>query len=732
MVDNLAEIELTPEELASIKGPQAGAPEIELSPDELQSLGVAPAPATEQPDIRSLAQNLAKGILGKMGGKFGRQIAGGPGEAFGEFGGRIGAQAGLDISEAVQEAPGQIGEMLQELPGQVADVPSVLRHDPARAARAGAAGLGKVGYQAAAFPSNVAQFLERAGVVSPEVAGAVPKPSEDIPQMLKEFIGPGERPADVLLSGLAEFAPYLAGGAALKASRAAAPAAFGAVQADDPIKGLVMGLTGAAVPEAVAGVAKGAIKGVQKARPSKALRGSLTPEELAENLRATKGTPTQLGEVVESPGLKGFYENVLSKIPGTGMEKVLGKAGDIVKTRGESMLDELVDLKKRPQDLELAMGESLKGAKDKHTRIKNELYEKSNEMHASEGKPLEFPKMRELAGEAAQTLQEHSLLRFDPAQNKLFNKIAGLSKEVGERVEGGPEISLSEANQLAGILNQTARKAGKSPDQTQRAMAKMYGGLGRALKDDIKASLKKNNSKELQDAFKGAEKNYAKNFSPFLDSEVYKYIEGGKSTEKIASELIGSGKQDRFQSIQKVMELMPDDQKNYLGTAYLEKAINKESGLDPGKLKTLIKNLGKRQFNALFPDKGIRQALTDYSKLTAKNQAALNKMFNPPTGKTLLDWMPYLITALGTGIGAATAGDVGALAGVLGTTISGIGGGRGLSKLLSSEKVRNKLVSKMIEDSIKTKGKKPIDAKVQERLVKSLEAVMLPQLIEEK
>jgi hypothetical protein len=110
----------------------------------------------------------------------------------------------------------------------------------------------------------------------------------------------------------------------------------------------------------------------------------------------------------------------------------------------------------------------------------------------------------------------------------------------------------------------------------------------------------------------------------------------------------------------------------------LQRALDENGVLNPLKLKTLIsKNaLGQRQFEALFPNPVIRNALRDYSDLVNMNTKALKLMQNPETGQMNMDLLPLLSSS-----------PTNFLLKLTGAPLAG--------KLLRSEKTRTKLVKKI-------------------------------------
>jgi hypothetical protein len=187
----------------------------------------------------------------------------------------------------------------------------------------------------------------------------------------------------------------------------------------------------------------------------------------------------------------------------------------------------------------------------------------------------------------------------------------------------------------------------------------------------------------LKSKYNLSEENYAKKFSPFLDKQIYKFINGNSDPETLVSSFIKTGKStDRANLINKLNQKFPKEDRNLLGYAYLQRAMDENNVLNPMKLKTLLsKNaLGNKQFEALFPDPEIRNSLRDYIKLVGMNTKGLKLMENPETGQMAMDILP-LISKSPARLAAKLVG------------------APFIGKKLRSEKTRTKLVNKMIKNS---------------------------------
>jgi hypothetical protein len=440
-------------------------------------------------------------------------------------------------------------------------------------------------------------------------------------------------------------------------------------------------------------------KGIAGLRPSNALRGNLTPEELSDNLRITQGTETGLGDVIGSPGLKRLNENILSKIPFSGANDAMQRnAGEIV-NRGHSLIEQLAG-NRNIENLDQYLNDALKSSFDYHQMAKNAHYGGTNKIADNLGLGLELPNFSNKVKQHKNAIEDTQILKYEPEMQGLLRKLGGYGKPVTEKTTTGKIVDkfgnplsqetkvtktrLKEANLLKGKLNQLSQQHGSSPLPADRHLAGVFGDLARSLGDDIKSEIEKTGHKPLIESYKAAEDNYAKNFSPFLDKEIYKYIGGNADSETLISSFVKTGKSsDRANLIKKVTDKLPREDRSLLGYGYLQRAMDENNVLNPLKLKTLLSknSLGNKQFEALFPNPTLRNALRDYVRLVDMNTKGLKLMQNPETGQMNMDILP-LLSKSPTSFGAK----------MLGAPI--------VANTLKSEKYRTKLVKKMIKNSL--------------------------------
>lgn len=443
-------------------------------------------------------------------------------------------------------------------------------------------------------------------------------------------------------------------------------------------------------------------------RPEQIFKSHLSPEELAENLRLTAGTRTPLHEVLGLKGLQRAYENVISRVPFSGASSAEHETAAHIINKGHDILDKLAgdsDLENFDEELKQALINSHK----EQQNLKRSLYDAVNKQADQENFTVDTPNFSKMANKLKNALESTKLLQFEdgaPSLMKRLNRYEnfGLNDNLGTRIVDaqGNEFpayieqsqpSLLEANLLKAKLNNMGNRFSRSPEFTPREMAPKFKSLGDALDKDIKENLASKGSPTLNKMFNTAQKNYAENYVPYLDKDIYKYLDKDSDANTLLSSFVKTGKySDRVNLLNKLMTKLPPDKQNLLGYTYLTRALDEGGVLNPLKVRTLLsKNvLGQRQLKALFPNEQLRQELLDYTNLAGKNTKALKGMENPQTGQIVMDYLP-LVTAPGE---MPAAGRLAALA------AKSIGARKAVD-YLTSEASRTALVNKMIENSLR-------------------------------
>lgn len=631
-----------------------------------------------------------------------------------EFHSRLGYKApkqgwsgvGEDVTKSLQKVPENLLEMIKQLPGEVFGAAS----NPGRIPQNLGAGLAQGGAGLLNTPANIRDYLASKNIVSKE-SPSLRLPESILPQNFNYAEGVGlsdVKPGDALVQGIGASAPYVAGGElgalgvpARMAARSAAQVPFAIGQNENPI-------TAAAMPLALEGIARGVPKAVNAVRPTNLLKGDLSTAELSANLRAARGTNTDLGNIIGSPTLKQVFENLTTKVPFSGSDKLLGKMGNRVSRRAETLLRRAG--RGIPDgDRNVILKNTIEDAYKKQSKIKTDLYGPVNELAAKESFNLELPSLERFSKEFGESLNDSFLMKNDKTLRTAFNELSKYSKVTGSESLGtlGPDGLLSksqatkaptivEAKVLAGRLDREASKHMSSPNPADRFVGGKFSEAAKAIRSDINSQIEKKGSPELNSRYKEADKNYAENFSQFLDSDVYKLTRPDANAETIINDIIKPGKRsDKYTRIEKIQNLLPDNQKNILGEAWLRNSIEKTGDLNPKEFARLIDSLGVRQFKALFPDAKFREKLLDYGKLRGMNESALSRMANPKTGQML--GVPAMLASQAGGVaGALTSGNL-PLAAMLG--LGPPVGSNILNKILTNPTVRKRFVDKMLKNS---------------------------------
>jgi len=272
-------------------------------------------------------------------------------------------------------------------------------------------------------------------------------------------------------------------------------------------------------------------------------------------------------------------------------------------------------------------------------------------------------------------LLNYNIFQFEP---KIKNIIQQLSQG-----NNATNLSLKEANIMSGKLRELSKQYGATGDISSRNASRILGDLSKSLKSDIKNSIKETGNKKLISSFDKAEKNYRKQFSPFLDKAVISFTSGKKLPEDLVSSFLKtSTTSDKAVRLQKLFNVIPKKDQDLIRYSYFSRALQGSEGLksiNPNKLKTLWTKLGDNQRKVLIPDANERKQLDNYVRLVEMNPKATNKMFNPQTGQMNSDLITaYMFMHPGKSLKEIVLGWMG-------------------NKGLTSEKFRNKVVQKMIE-----------------------------------
>lgn len=613
---------------------------------------------------------------------------------------------GLDIWAGAKEAPGALLQGLLAFPGEAAGAFGQIATNPKRAGQNVLAGFGEYGQNLMNFPSEAANYLADKDLASKAFAQAIPRREE---RDYRDLVGlEGQEAGDTLLSSAAPMlgiAPAGEIGTLGKLGRTAARSgAFGAQSAiagENPITGALI----APIAELGVKTAKAIPAAYEALTPSSILAKrfgeKLTPEQLLENERIAEGTSTPLGQVIESPALRGLHENVLPHVPfGKGYQG-LDKIGRQVASKADDLLMNLGKSIPEGVDPNVALKDSLIKAHEKQRQIKNDLYKPVNDLEAKEGFSLDLNNFRGTARTMQGALDE-SILNVDPRVKALYNQAVKIS-------ENQSPVSIVEAKMLRDIFKSQAKNFKSSASAVERNKGAQLDGLAKDLTKDIESEISIKGSKELKESLKKADKNYAENYSQWLDE--LNVLAPETSAQTLIDQIKQGGKSsDKFERLQKIQKLLPKEDQNIIGYGYFQKALDQEGNLNPASLRNVINGLGKRQLEAMFPDKNIRRDVLDYKKLAQMNEGALRTMQNPPTGKTLQSLVPG-----GAMTAAAFTGASNPIAGAIQLAAPAVGA-RLASRALESEAMRRKVVEKSIKNFSKKKNNAGPSGKTEEAL----------------
>ena len=433
---------------------------------------------------------------------------------------------------------------------------------------------------------------------------------------------------------------------------------------------------------------KGTFHGLEKIRPTRLFKSPLSSEELLKNSEAANGTETNLGRVIQNPELARFYENTLSSLPGTGVKGQLQRAGmqtqeqannlatrilgttdpetlansidqqgesamkktlgvndledseNQLNNRGEQMLNNLFgnyNQKTNSDELNKLLNETFVNRQN----AKNQIY--SARDMAAENDPnfkMDTSNFQNAVNKHADALENTNVLKYEPKLAMLLGKLGkykGISPDVDNMIvdeSGKPLLSfnksptLNEATQLKSMLNKHANQFGASPNPSDRYVAGKFGDLAASLDKDINSSIENSGNDELKSLHDKANDNYKSNFLPFLDKDIYKYINGNADPDKMVSDLLTTGShEERSTRLSKLSNLSPQLQKEFAKTYFNRSYSNIDNEIKHKYLSKLIDDLGPNQIDLLVPSAQNQKLLRDYSNASKVFQE-FNKTIN--------------------------------------------------------------------------------------------------------
>lgn len=498
------------------------------------------------------------------------------------------------------------------------------------------------------------------------------------------FAIPVGRAAKLLPEGASAISKGLANFGGLVGQSSATGAATNALEGNSAKEGALGGAIGGAIGATAIPLAG---KAINKLRPSSLLKSNLSNEELKRNLEATSGTDTPLGRVIDSPSLNFVHENILPHVIGSGATDKMQKTANSITEKGHSLLGKIkgdVD----PGDLNFKLKSALQKASQEARNEKNAGFEKLNKIADESGLQVNRENFKSKANEVIDEINKSPELKEEFSPNLYKDLLRYSSNEKGN--------NLKLTNIFRGKLGDKANElyqAGKMHEYG------IVNDLKEALSNDINSSFEKSGNKELKDAYQKNQKDYAEKFAPFEDKDIVKFTRKGGDPDLILSHFLKGGKNDRSNLLDKLISKLPEEDKSLISYAHFSKSLDENGKLDPIKMKSLYEKLGEKQKKTLIRDEKLKDELKNYSRLIDKNKESFDLMRNPKTGARNTDLLIKLTQLLG---GTAAGG----LGGLLGTTVGSAIAGRGATKALTSEKLRNNLINAMIKNKkIKSPGR---------------------------
>jgi len=587
--------------------------------------------------------------------------------------------------------PGKMLDLAMQVPGAAG---KVMTH-PIDATRDVLGGVAKGSQHLAAALGEAGQYLGD-NAATRAIRKKIPEWMKVIPDVnVREEMGLDQNnPVDLggmiqskdpnaLLSGIGQYGLGGAAGGARMLPLMAANAATGAIQAEpgQRLKGGVEGAVSAALPV-------GAARGINAMRPSKMLAGNLSPAELQANLEAAQGTTTGLGDVIGSPGLKRAYENILPRIPGSGADTAMqGTATQLIE-QGKGHLEKLGQ-GLPGGDMGSLLQDALKKASREATSEKNANFKNVNDIADKAGVVVPRTQFKQKAQNILDEVEKSPELKRELSPDVLADLKAYAAGEKGN--------TLRLSNIFKGKLNDKATEAYLSGKKYEYGLIKE---LRDALGGDIDTTIAGTKNKSLKDAYDTAMSEYGSKYKPFEDPDITKFTREGGDPDLILSHFLKGGANDRGTLLAKVTDKLPPEARNLPAFMHLSKALE-EGQLNPMKLRTLYKDLGKKQKETLIPDAAMRKTLDKYTKAIGMNTEAFSTMANPKTGQRLSDMIPTLGAMGGYQIGSSIGGLPGGLiGGAAGMVLPGMAG-KAATRLLTSPGVRESLVKAIMKAKTK-------------------------------
>lgn len=466
------------------------------------------------------------------------------------------------------------------------------------------------------------------------------------------------------------------------------------------------------------------------------LSGKPWQEELKERVEASKGLETGLGDVFESPSLRGLHESVLSRLP-----LVAGPAKQRTAKKITQQTTDLLDNYRKgvaAKDVPENFVSHLKNLYEKHKNEKNKIYKGVQYLLDQSGHTFDFPNSEKALKEATKDLEGFELLKANDSTLKNYRKLKGFLDKKGapdfNRVaretveknfgkEGLQNDSLINSVKKA-ISNDSelSRQLARFPEYAEMKVLKNeLGALGnvglkrgeknayaalklsKALDKDIKTGIEKGPG-QLKKMADRADKFYREKYLPFLDKDIMNLMFNEKvEPEQIAQSLFNKPNSPRL--IRKSMDILDKRGEDLLKSTLFGSEgrglVRKGDELvaDPIRFAKHWNDLKTPTREALVPMKAERKELDQLGRAIKMNQSALNKLdlasATIPTGQKVLDLLGPLVAVGSFKFPAAMA----AL----------YGSGYGAQKAITSPALREFLAKRALKEP--SKGKIPKQVK---------------------
>lgn len=401
---------------------------------------------------------------------------------------------------------------------------------------------------------------------------------------------------------------------------------------------------------ALIGTAAGAAPGIagsltEALRPTRLLRGTLSPDEIAKNVRAAGGSQTNIGKIVGDSVVSRTIENVASKLYGSGqpeaeastrdyinneaqglMKDVLGTDdiehhGENLKTQGENILDDLKG--------QTTSSNVLQDIQDDVTNKYSSQVQKSKSLYDARNKEseqdpnfvMQAPSFEKNAPALKDSSLVNSVLSDTPELQQAYNKLRGDVTTPGsfeQSYRPNREYpSLQEATLLKAKLNQSANSMRMSPDMTARHQAGIISNLAKHVDSGIKLSIENSGNQKLQSLAQTADKNYSENLAPFLDKNIYSMIEMPSNRfdpDTILSKTVKTGEgKDMANTISNLTNILGKNDTK-LAYSYLAPSLDGNGNVNLDVLSKRWNKLGERQKETLINNNSKRKNIDDLLK----------------------------------------------------------------------------------------------------------------------